>query len=163
AGHRDADPLSDPGLSVRRVRGGRLQARRLSAGRTDRGDDTQPADGTAPDGRRPGSRDRRRVRLGERVIAVADTPGLAAVFRSDVQRPLFSDDWHGISLESIAKEPGLPLQSIANEHFYDALYRRWKQASFKSDDAWVRAKKQIADLMAGSLRRFATPLPRILS
>jgi SAM-dependent methyltransferase len=89
--------------------------------------------------------------------------GLAALCRGEAEHRLFADDWHGISLESVARETGLPLESIANEHFYEALYRRWKARSFASDEGWVRAKRQIARLMNDNLHRYAPRGARILS
>jgi len=89
--------------------------------------------------------------------------GLRGWLHARAERPLYSGDWHGISLESVAKETGLRLDQVANEHFYEALYRRWKDASFASDDGWVNAKRRIADLMADTLRQYAPPSPRVLS
>jgi len=89
--------------------------------------------------------------------------GLRGWLHARAEQRLFSDDWHGISLESVAREAGLPCDQVANEHFYRALYRRWKNASFASDDEWIAAKKRIADLMAESLVRYAVPTPRVLS
>jgi hypothetical protein len=97
------------------------------------------------------------------IVTADPTPGLRGWLHALVERPLYADDWHGMSLDAIARETGLRRDEVANEHFYQALYRRWKDASFASDAGWVNAKRTIADLMAGSLRSYAPPSPRVLS
>lgn len=88
---------------------------------------------------------------------------LRRAWRGEIARPLFSAEWHGIQLQDIAREMGLAPDAVASEHFYEALYRRWKTQGFSSDDGWVQAKRRIADLMDATLREFAPSMPRVLS
>jgi SAM-dependent methyltransferase len=91
------------------------------------------------------------------VSAVAST--LKRALRGEASRRLFSETWHGINLEDVARETGLAADAIASHHFYEALYRRWKTNRFASDPGWVEGKRQIADLMIGTLTSFAVPGP----
>jgi hypothetical protein len=84
---------------------------------------------------------------------------LKRALRGEASRRLFSETWHGINLEDIARETGLPADEIASHHFYEALYRRWKANRFASDPGWIEAKKQIADLMDETLSAFAAAGP----
>ena len=87
---------------------------------------------------------------------------LARALRGETSRRLFSETWHGIRLEDVARETGLPPGEIASTHFYEALYRRWKTDRFASDPGWLDGKRRIAELMQETLREFA-PAGTVLS
>lgn len=88
-------------------------------------------------------------------------PDIRRILRGETSRPLFSETWHGITLEEVARETGLAPDAIANRHFYEALYRRWKADGFASDPGWLEGKRRIADLMGATLREFAPPGPAL--
>ena len=70
-----------------------------------------------------------------------------------IQYPLYSEDWHGISVTDVASELGVPLDRLATTDVYKAIYDRWRTSGFKSNPGWVDAKKKIADI----LKKTTTP------
>ena len=83
------------------------------------------------------------------MTAAAPASSFRRMLKGQVARPLFSADWHGIQLLDVAREAGLDPAEVASEHFYAALYRRWKTLGYSSNDEWVRAKAHIAQITAG--------------
>ena len=84
---------------------------------------------------------------------------ISRAVRGEMERPLFSETWHNITLDDVARETGLAPDAIANHHFYEALYRRWRSDGFASDPGWLEGKRQIADLMGATLREHARKGP----
>ena len=70
-----------------------------------------------------------------------------------IRYPIYSRDWHGISLVDVARECGMAETEVANHHLYAALYKRWSAIDFVPEPGWLAAKAKMADVLRASVAR----------
>jgi 2-polyprenyl-3-methyl-5-hydroxy-6-metoxy-1,4-benzoquinol methylase len=76
---------------------------------------------------------------------------------------IFSNEWHGVDLLEVARDAGISPTEVANQHFYEHLYRQWKARSFKGDPGWVAAKAKLAQFYRDHLTALTAPDASLLS
>ena len=77
--------------------------------------------------------------------------------------PIYSADWHGISLLDIASAVGLKPGQLPDDRFYAELYREWGAREFYCAPEFRSAKVHIGDVAATLVRELAPKAHSILS
>jgi len=76
---------------------------------------------------------------------------------------IFSNDWHGVDLIEVARAANVPIDQVANHHFYEHLYRKWKTQQFEPEPGWIAGKRKWAETYRDLVLVHAPATSRVLS